>query len=47
MYGIKESGSFIDLTLRAGIGSWFIMLYNEKEAKYMEPDFAQFVCLHS
>jgi hypothetical protein len=35
------------LKVGTGICGWFIMLYNEKETKDMEPDFFQFACIHS
>jgi hypothetical protein len=45
MYGRKRK--YMVLTVGAEICGWFMMLYNEKEAKDMEPDFVQFACIHS
>jgi hypothetical protein len=36
-----------NLKIGVGIGVWSMMLYNENRTKDVEPDFAQFVCLHS
>jgi hypothetical protein len=36
-----------NLPTGVGIGVWSMMIYNENGTKDVEPDFAQFVCLHS